>query len=79
MEVFAVFGDGQLYNIYWDGTAWHEWHGMGGDLVGPPAASSYGPGRIDVFANGRDGALWHIWWDGTHVGAMAARELTAAG
>ena len=34
MEVFAVFRDGQLYNIYWDGTAWHEWHEMGGDLLG---------------------------------------------
>ena len=41
-----MFGDGQLYNIYWDGTAWHEWHEMGGDLVGPPAASSSGPDRM---------------------------------
>ena len=73
MEVFAVFGDGQLYNIYWDGTAWHEWHEMGGDLVGPPAASSSGPDRIDVFAKGRDGA-WHIWWNGREWVRMARRR-----
>jgi hypothetical protein len=64
MEVFAVFGDGQLYNIYWDGKAWHQWESMGGDLVGQPTSSSSGPDRIDVFATGRDGGLWHLWWNG---------------
>ena len=64
MQVFSVFGDGQLWSIYWDGAAWHEWHAMGGELVGQPAASSWGADRIDVFANGRDGELWHIWWNG---------------
>ena len=64
MEVFAVFPDGELWNIYWDGVAWHEWHTLGGELVGQPAASSWGADRIDVFANGRDGALWHRWWNG---------------
>ena len=65
MEVFAVFGDGQLWNLYWDGAAWHEWHAMGGELVGQPASSSRGADRIDVFATGRDGGLWHRWWNGS--------------
>ena len=60
-----MFADGQLYNRYWDGAAWHEWHEMGGELSGPPAASSSGPDRIDIFSPGRDGELWHIWWNGT--------------
>ena len=40
MEVFAVHRDGQLWNRYWDGEAWHQWEPMGGDLVGDPAACS---------------------------------------
>jgi hypothetical protein len=65
MEVFAVLGDGQLWNRYWDGTAWHKWESLGGELSGQPAAASWGADRIDVFAPGRDGALWHRWWNGT--------------
>lgn len=75
MQVFCVFGDGQLWSIYWDGAAWHEWHAMGGELVGQPAAAAWGADRIDVFANGRDGALWHIWWNGTEW--VAWERLTA--
>jgi hypothetical protein len=65
MEVFAVFEDGKLWDIYWDGAAWHEWKELGGGpFVGQPAASSWGADRIDVFATDRDGALWHRWWNG---------------
>jgi sialidase-1 len=63
MQVFAIWDDGQLYDIYWDGAAWHEWHAHGGELTGSPAACSWGPDRIDVFARGRDGALWHLWYE----------------
>lgn len=64
MEVFAIFGDGQLWNRYWDGIAWHAWESLGGELAGQPACSSWGADRLDVFAPGRDGRLWHRWWNG---------------
>ena len=41
------------------------WESLGGELIGPPAASSWGADRLDVFATGRDGALWHRWWNGS--------------
>jgi hypothetical protein len=67
MEVFAVFDDGEIHDRYWDGVAWHPWESLGGQLaLGPaPAASSWGPDRLDVFATGLDGTTWHRWWDGT--------------
>jgi len=64
MEVFAIFDDGQLWDRYWDGAAWHAWESLGGELTGQPAASSWGADRLDVFAAGRDGQLWHRWWNG---------------
>lgn len=63
MQVFAIFGDGQLWNRYWDGAAWHAWESLGGELIGDPAACSWGAERIDLFARGRDGALWHAWYE----------------
>jgi hypothetical protein len=67
LEVFAVMRDGQLWNRYWDGAAWHGWETLGGELdpSESPAASSWGADRLDVFALGRDGRTWHRWWDGT--------------
>jgi hypothetical protein len=62
MQVFVIRDDGQLWDIYWDGAAWHDWHAHGGDLVGAPAACSWGADRIDVFARGRDGTLMHRWY-----------------
>ena len=64
MEVFALMPGGQLWNRYWDGTSWHDWESLGGELEGQPAASSWGADRLDVFAPGRDGRIWHRWWDG---------------
>jgi sialidase-1 len=64
LEVFAILDDGQLWNRFWDGTSWHDWESMGGELTGTPTASSWGADRIDVFAPGRDGRVWHRWWDG---------------
>jgi sialidase-1 len=66
IEVFAVFPDGQLYNRYWDGTSWHGWEPMGGELepTAGAAASSWSADRIDVWAVGRDGRIWHRVWDG---------------
>jgi hypothetical protein len=63
-EVFAVHEDGQVWNRYWDGKAWHQWEPMGGTFVGTPAAAARDADRIDVFAIGSDGALRRRWWDG---------------
>ena len=38
------------------------WESLGGDLVGDPAACSWGADRIDLFARGRDGSLQHCWY-----------------
>ena len=67
MQVFVVSRDGHLWNIYWDGKAWHHWVEMGGDFAAGAevAASTWGADRIDVFVNSA-GELWHRWWDGTH-------------
>jgi hypothetical protein len=32
LEVFAVFPDGELWDRFWDGTSWHPWESLGGDL-----------------------------------------------
>ena len=67
MEVFAIFDDGALWDRYWDGTTWHPWESLGGELLpgSTPAATADGPDRLDVLAEGRDGETWHRWWDGT--------------
>jgi hypothetical protein len=68
LEVFAIMDDGALWDRYWDGTKWHEWESLGGELdpTATPAASSWGADRLDVFAIGVDGGTWHRWWDGAH-------------
>jgi hypothetical protein len=66
LQVFAVFPDGELWNRYWDGVAWHAWESLGGSLepAAGAAASSSSADRIDVWATGRDGRIWHRFWDG---------------
>ena len=64
MQVFFIGTDGQLWDTYWDGVAWHERHSHGGDLVGSPAACSWGADRIDLFVQSDAGELLHGWWDG---------------
>ena len=76
MQVFAIWPDGQLWDIYWDGAAWHEWHSHGGELTGNPAACSWGADRIDVFARGQDGRLWHRWYE--PAGWQAWEQLPVA-
>ena len=67
MEVFAIFDDGQLWDRYWDGTTWHPWESLAGELDpgSTPAAAAAGPDRLDVLARGRDGRTWQRGWDGT--------------
>jgi hypothetical protein len=37
------------------------WESLGGISRGAPAATTWGPGRLDVFVRGADNALWHKW------------------
>ncbi len=59
--------DGALWDRYFDGSDWHPWESLGGELAMgvAPAASSWGAERLDVFATGTDGRVWHRWWEGT--------------
>ena len=67
MEVFAIFDDGRLWDRYWDGSNWHAWESLDGELKpgSTPAAAASGPDRLDVIALGRDGRTWQRWWDGS--------------
>ena len=70
---------GDLMLKWWDGKRWSEFGSLGwpqvpdeiypavevaAPLTGPPAACSWGTGRIDVFARGSGGEVLHKWWDG---------------
>ena len=54
---------------YWDGTAWHDWESLGGELDRDARGLVVGGDRIDVFAPGRmatsaplvDGVRWVDW------------------
>ena len=61
--MFAVFNDGTLQHIWWDGAIWNDWENLGGNYQGEPAAVSWGPGRLDVFLLGADWQLHHHWFD----------------
>jgi trypsin/repeat uncharacterized protein DUF346 len=41
---------------------WHPADNIGGTFTSDLAASSWGPGRLDVFGRGVEGALWHKAW-----------------
>jgi hypothetical protein len=44
---------------------WTAWQTLPGNkITSSPAASSWGPGRLDVFARGSDGLMWHRSGDG---------------
>lgn len=75
-EIFAVLDDGQVWNRYWDGKAWHAWESLGGSFAGTPAASARGADRIDVLAVGADGVVRQRWWDGAQW--VSWREVAGA-
>ena len=69
-DVFARGEDNALWHKWFkffpdrNVFAWSEWESLGGALTSPPAAVSWGEGRIDVFVRGTDRALWHRWFTG---------------
>ena len=66
LNIFIVGDDGQLYQQSYDDGFWSDWQSLGGNFDTGPAATSSGPGRIDVFARSADdGTLQHNWFDGT--------------
>ncbi len=40
------------------------WESLGASIKGTPAATSWGPNRLDVFARGMNDGLYHTWYDG---------------
>lgn len=80
MGVFIRGPRGDLLLDWWDGTSWSAFTSLGmpevedalypavnvaAPLTGPPAACSWGPGRMDVFIRGPRGELLHKYWNGT--------------
>jgi IPT/TIG domain-containing protein/repeat uncharacterized protein DUF346 len=49
---------------------------LAGALTSPPAATSWGGGRLDAFGRGQDGALWHRWRE---AGQWSAWESLGGG
>ena len=47
------------------GAGWSGWESLGGSLMSPVSAVSWGSNRLDLFALGVDHALWHKWWNGS--------------
>src|SRR6266571_2451424 len=76
IHLFARSPDGDLLHMSGDGTEWGAFECLGGPassdagvaipigLVGPPAACSAPPDRIDVFAAGQTGEVLHTGWNG---------------
>ena len=46
-------------------TTASSWTSLGGVLISSPAASSWGPGRVDAFGIGTDRALYQRAWNGS--------------
>lgn len=76
LDLFVRGLDGGCYHKWSvNGSTWEPvvrggsfWESLGGQIVGTPAAVSWGPNRLDVLAQGTNGAPLHKWWDGTAWG-----------
>jgi hypothetical protein len=78
IDVFVRSGNGQIYHRWYDPNnvpqGWVRtgtppqpyWESLGeppGGADGSPAATSWGPNRLDVFVKNRDGNFYHRWYD----------------
>src|SRR5581483_3148365 len=56
-----------MFHKWWDSTNWGpspaDWEWLGGIFNSPPAAVSWGFGRLDIFGLGVDNTTFHKWWD----------------
>jgi hypothetical protein len=70
LDSFAVGFDGDLYHLWWNGSAWGGPENLGGNgiLRNSPGVVSWAANRLDVFAVGADGHLYHKWWNGSTRG-----------
>lgn len=67
IDVFVVGADLRLYQKFWLGSSWSDWHGFGqrpaAGLGSAPSATWANSGRLDVFVKGAtDGALYQLFW-----------------
>jgi uncharacterized protein YqjF (DUF2071 family) len=69
LDIFVRGMDRQLYHKAYDNGTWYpsagpsSWDLLGGLMIGPPVAVSWGPNRVDVFIQGLDTAVFHRAWD----------------
>ncbi len=85
-DIFGVGANGQVIQLWWDGS-WH-WADLGappatvggGVLADRPAVASWGANRLDVFALGVNGHVSQLWWDGSwHWADLGAPPATVGG
>jgi Common central domain of tyrosinase len=73
INLFVRGADGQLWERYWNGSAW-SWIDTGKGVRGSVEAIvrgnrrsvAGGDVRINLFAEGTDGKLWERYWDGSN-------------
>ncbi|HEY6052142.1 MAG TPA: hypothetical protein VIZ58_12880, partial [Thermoanaerobaculia bacterium] len=91
--LFARGTGGDLLMNFWDGARWSGFESLGwpqvqdqtypavrcaAPLTGPPAACSWGAGRMDVFARGPHGDVLHKSWDGREWGPFVSWGMPGA-
>lgn len=58
-SIFAIGINNGVYYKTGQGTSFdNNWSELGGYFIFPPAAVSWGEGRIDILGVGSDGAMW---------------------
>jgi hypothetical protein len=70
LDVFGLGIYNDMYHQWWDGANWGpsptdptRWESLGGIFSSPPAAVSWGFGRLDLFGLGVANIMFHKWWD----------------
>ena len=61
----VTIGVHEMMHKWWDGSKWHAWESLGGNLTSDIAAVAWGPHRLDCFARGADDDMLHKWWHTT--------------
>jgi hypothetical protein len=55
--------------------SYHDWESLGGPVVGPLAAVSWAPQRLDVFGRSSAGTVLHKWWAAPAAGGVVAYPI----